>query len=114
MKVYISLPITGQDADFVDAQATFAVGVLEQKGHTAVSPLEICEPDWDYNDCMAVCIKELLACDAIVMLEGWSCSKGCRLEYEAADIYGLQVFKQLADVPESSALWYQLGKEDSL
>lgn len=76
MKVYISLPITGQDPDEVEAQATFAAGVLEKKGHTAVSPLEICDPDWDYITCMGACIQHLLRCDAMVVLEGWSCSKG--------------------------------------
>lgn len=112
MKVYISLPITGQDPDEVDAQATFAAGVLGEKGHEAVSPLEICDPDWDYNSCMGKCIQELLACDAVVVLEGWSCSKDCRLEAEAADIFGKPLYKGLDEVPESNALWHIFGKEE--
>lgn len=111
MKVYISLPITGQDPDETEAQAIFAAGVLEKKGHTYVSPLEICDPDWDYNTCMGECVKQLLQCDAMVVLEGWSCSKGCRLEAEAADIYGITLYKSLDKVPESGALWHVLGKE---
>lgn len=111
MKIYISLPITGQDPDEVEAQATFAAGVLEKKGHTAVSPLEICDPDWDYITCVGACIQHLLRCDAMVVLEGWSCSKGCRLEAEAADIYSLPMYKGLDKVPENNALWFQMTKE---
>lgn len=111
MRVYISLPITGQDPDEVEAQATFAAGVLEKKGHTYISPLEICESDLPYNVCMGTCIEHLLACDAMVVLEGWSCSKGCRLEAEAAEIYGIPMYKSLKAVPENNALWHVLGKE---
>lgn len=112
MRVYISLPITGQDPDEVEAQATFAAGVLEKKGHTYVSPLEICDSDLHYEACMGICIEHLLACDAVVVLEGWSCSKGCRLEAEAAEIYGKPLYKGLDKVPESNTLWHILGKED--
>lgn len=114
MNIYISLPITGIDPDEVEASATFAAGVLEKKGHTYVSPLDINDPDSDYNTCMGRCIHALLGCDAVVVLEGWSCSKGCRLEAEAAEIYGKPLYKGLDEVPESSSLWHVLGKEYSL
>jgi hypothetical protein len=112
MNIYISLPITGIVPDEVEASATYAAGVLEKKGHTYVSPLDINDPDSDYNTCMGRCIHALLGCDAVVVLEGWSCSKGCRLEAEAAKIYGKPLYKGLDAVPENNALWYQFVKED--
>ena len=41
MKVYISLPITGHDIEEVEARCIFAKAVLERKGHTPVSPLDV-------------------------------------------------------------------------
>lgn len=111
MKIYISLPITGQDPDMVEAQAIFAAGVIEKKGHEPVSPLAVCEPEWDYEKCMGADIEALLRCDAMVVLEGWSCSRGCRLEAEAAEIFGKPLYKSLDKIPENTALWYQFGKE---
>lgn len=114
MKIYISLPITGYEIDHVEARCIFATGVLKGKGHEAVSPLDVCGAagdELDYAACMARDIEALLHCDAILMSEGWKDSRGCRLEHEAAKIYGLQVFYGLDKVPENNALWHVLGKE---
>ena len=48
MKVYISLPITGHDIEEVEARCIFAKAVLERKGHTPVSPLDIDHSDLDF------------------------------------------------------------------
>lgn len=74
MKVYISLPITGHDIEEVEARCIFAKAVLEKKGHTPVSPLDVSpEPDASYPEHMGRDIAALL------FLEGWRESKGWRL-----------------------------------
>lgn len=89
MKIYISLPITGHDIEEVEARCIFAKAVLEKKGHTPVSPLDVStDPDASYAEHMGRDISALLECDAVVFLDEWSSSKGYRLEYTAAKIYG--------------------------
>lgn len=92
MKIYISLPITGHDIEEVEARCIFAKAVLEKKGHTPVSPLDVStDPDATYAEHMGRDIAALLECDAVLFLEGYENSKGCRLEHAAAEIYGKQI-----------------------
>ena len=41
---------------------------------------------------MSLCIYHVLTSDAIYLDHGWTASKGCNLEYQAAKIYGKQIF----------------------
>lgn len=92
MKVYISLPITGHDIEEVEANCIYASGVIQAKGHTPVSPLDVSpDPDATYAEHMGRDISALLECDAVLFLEGYENSKGCRLEHAAAEIYNKQI-----------------------
>ena len=92
MKVYISIPITGHDIEQVDARLAFAKAVLEKKGHTPVSPLELDHKDPEfYEAVIGTDITALLTCDAVLFLDGWTASRGCNLEMEAARIYDKKI-----------------------
>lgn len=96
MKVYISLPITGHDIEEVEANCIYASGVIQAKGHTPVSPLDVSpDPDATYAEHMGDDIEALLCCDAVVFLDGWRESKGCRLEHAAAKIYNKLITYEL-------------------
>ena len=96
MKIYISLPITGHDIEEVEARCIFAKAVLEKKGHTPVSPLDVStDPDATYAEHMGRDIAALLECDAVLFLEGYEDSRGCRLEHAAAEIYGKRIIYKL-------------------
>ena len=96
MKVYISLPITGHDIEEVEARCIFAKAVLERKGHTPVSPLDIDHSDPDfYEAVIGTDITALLCCDAVVFLDGWRESKGCTLAHAAAKIYNKLITYEL-------------------
>lgn len=111
MKIYISLPITGQDIEAVEASIIFAKAVIEKKGYTPVSPLDQ-DTTQDYATLMGNDIRELLQCDAVLFLDRWRENKGCRLENTAATIYGKERFYSLDKIPETTELWHQLGKEE--
>ncbi len=89
MKIYISLPITGHDLAEARERAEKAKTEIEANGHTPVSPLDLCtDPSATYSEHMGRDIATLLECDAVMFLDGWRASLGCRLEHAAADIYG--------------------------
>ena len=72
MKIYISLPITGHDIEEVEASCIYASGVIQAKGHTPVSPLDISpDPDATYSEHMGNDIEALLNCDAVLFMENW-------------------------------------------
>lgn len=102
MKIYISLPITGHDIEEVEASCIYASGLIQAKGHTPVSPLDVSpDPDATYAEHMGNDIEALLCCDAVLFLDGWRTSKGCRLEHEAAIIYGKVAFYSLDRIPNT-------------
>lgn len=99
MKIYISLPITGHDIEEVEASCIYASGVIHAKGHTPVSPLELDHTDpEDYEAVIGTDITALLCCDGVLFMPGWGQSKGCRLEHEAAAIYGKKRFYSLEEI----------------
>lgn len=101
MKIYISLPITGQDMEAVEACCDYAKEVIGKKGHTPVSPLELGHRDpEDYNAVVGTDITALLCCDAVLFFDGWRASKGCRLEHSAARIYGKEMYYTFDSIPQ--------------
>lgn len=93
MTVYISLPITGHPLEEVHVRADYAKKHLRGHGHEPVSPLDV-SPDSDapYNEHIGRDISALLLCEAVLFLDGWMTSRGCRLEMEAAQIYGKKIY----------------------
>ena len=99
MKIYISLPITGHDIEEVEASCIYASGVIQAKGHTPVSPLDVSpDPAATYAQHMGNDIAALLECDAVVLLDGWQLSNGCQLELVAAHIYQLRCYYSLEQI----------------
>ena len=90
MKAYISLPITGYDIEERKAVAEAARQFMKEAGAEAVTPFDICDdPDLSYAHCMGRDIETLLGCKLAVFLPDWHSSRGCRLEHNAAEIYGI-------------------------
>lgn len=101
MNIYISLPITGQDIEMVEARAEFAAGAIEGLGHKPVNPLEFGEGEGkSYGEYLGKDIAAIIdRCDAVVFLDGWESSRGCMLEFSAAKIYHKIVFMNLNSIP---------------
>lgn len=111
MRIYLSFPITGHDlAERRENSESWAAHIKDQ-GHETANPLdvEVCadrsciEADGAINQgdgnhswqCyMKSCMKMLMDCDAIYMLNGWEHSRGALLELFVAVSCGLQAFHQ--------------------
>lgn len=84
MKIYLAGPMTGiKDLNFPAFHAEAAR--LRALGHTVVNPAELnADASAPWADCMRVDIAELVACDTVALLDGWTASRGARLEHHIA------------------------------
>lgn len=82
-KIYIAGKVTGEDQQECITKFAAAKDLLEVMGFEAVNPLEVVG-DWkaSWPEAMKKCIKALMDCDGIYMLEDWRFSKGATFEYQ--------------------------------
>ena len=98
MKIYLSGPITGLDTEeYINLFTTWDLRML-QLGYRTVNPVELDqELEWQLDrkptreEYLRNDLKELLNCDEILMLPGWSNSKGAQLERRVALACGIPV-----------------------
>ena len=95
MKLYLSFPITGRILKDVKVYARRVKQKWEKKGFEVVSPFDVTEQfegiketHGYYAECMGRCVEALLKCDGIIMCPDWFHSKGCRTEWNVAEVYG--------------------------
>ncbi|HEY0056311.1 MAG TPA: DUF4406 domain-containing protein [Pedobacter sp.] len=84
-KIYIAGKVSGL-ADHNAPKFEAATRELRSRGYIVRSPHEICtgiEPE-KWEDCMKQCIKVMLECDLILMLDDWYDSRGSKIEYGLA------------------------------
>lgn len=93
MKVYISGAITNNPnykKDFAIAEKS-----LKEQGYKVFNPASLGEVDgWTWKDYMKRDIKQLMECDAILLLDNWVNSKGARLEAIIAKNLGLKILSE--------------------
>jgi hypothetical protein len=89
--IYIAGPMTGkQDLNFPLFHREAAR--LRADGWTVVNPAEINpDPAAGWLACMREDIKQLVECDAVLMLPGWEWSRGASLEHTIAQRLGMRV-----------------------
>ena len=105
LKTYIAGPMTGYaDLNFPAFHAKAAEqrllgyevvnpaeingGISELAACAAMTPVELAA---HYRKCMINDIAALVQCDRIVMLDGWTRSKGAMLEHHIARVLGLDI-----------------------
>ena len=93
MKIYLAGKMTGvAELNFPAFRA--ATCQLRLAGYEVVSPVELNpEPGKSWAECMKVDIAGLLTCEAVVLLPGWSDSKGAMIERELARDLGMWIYR---------------------
>lgn len=87
MKVYLSIPISGCEAQAREKADKIKMA-LSKRGFEVVNPFEIYAGDNPkYIDHLLADLRALNDCDAIYLCKGWQNSKGCQLEREFAELY---------------------------
>ena len=84
-RIYVAGPMTNYvDLNFPAFHAESAR--LRALGFDVVNPAEInMDPTTPWAKCMRDDIKELVTCDAIVLLPNWKTSRGATLEHHIAE-----------------------------
>lgn len=91
-KVYVSIPITGENYNDQHNHAFVVATNLFQKGYDVITPFDVVQsPGEPYNVAMGKCIAALLNCDVIYLCKNWQKSKGCSAELQTALVYGKEV-----------------------
>jgi nucleoside 2-deoxyribosyltransferase len=89
---YLAGPVTGMDNWNREAFES-AKDRLEKAGLTVWSPFDSFNPEETWEEAMRRCIRGLLGCVGIVLLEGWEESRGAKLEVEIARTLDLTVVR---------------------
>lgn len=102
MKAMLSQPMAGKTDEEIIATREKAIEVLKAKGYEIVNTLFTDE--WYSNESMkarrvvqiplcflAKSLENMSLCHAVYFCKGWEKARGCRIEYEAAIAYGLEI-----------------------
>lgn len=92
MKVYISGKITG-DADYKKKFAN-AEEMARAVGLEVFNPANVPDEGKPWEWYMKQDIKELMDCDAILLLKGWEESRGARLEAYIASQLKIKIYEE--------------------
>lgn len=98
MKIYLSAPVSRRLRKEVEIQFTKACRRLRALGLEVVCPYDAQETNRPWADYMMRDLDLLSTCDALLLLDGWQHSRGCRVEQAMARSWGLLV---LTEVPEA-------------
>ena len=101
-KAFISTPMSDRSPEEIQESLRRAAEYLKKKGYTAASSYD---PDGIYNAAkegiknpslymLGKSFVIMSDCDAVFFCRGWDHSRGCKLEFEAAFDYGLDIYHE--------------------
>ncbi|NCB05287.1 MAG: DUF4406 domain-containing protein [Clostridia bacterium] len=101
-KAMLSQPMAGKTNEEIIRTRESAIKILEAKGYSVVNTLFTDE--WYSNEKMtergvvqiplcflAKSLENMSLCHVVYFCNGWANTRGCRLEHEAAQAYGLEM-----------------------
>jgi hypothetical protein len=105
LKAMISQPMNGYTDDQVTAIRAKAVDVMHAKGYGVVDTFF--KDDWADSDklaekgieqvpllFMSKSLEKMAECHAVYFCKGWEEARGCRIEHQVAEAYGLTIFEE--------------------
>lgn len=102
LRCYIAGKISGEDEAKAKVKFDKATEIIKQRYMMPVNPMVLVGLEKDWNKCMRICLKSLLTCDAICLLDDWKDSKGAKLEENVAR--GLDMLIIHLEVPKDKTI----------
>lgn len=102
MMVYICGPVSGMAGHNVAAFHE-AKAAIEAAGHGTFCPVDEIDPGLAHHEAMPACIRALLDCDGVALLDGHDLSIGAGVEKEVARVCGKPVLPWRAWAGEVTA-----------
>lgn len=98
-KIYIAGKVSGLSIESVLKKFATAQAEIEDLNFIAVNPIAVVN-NWqcDWETAMRLCIKALMDCDAVVVLDDYKASEGARLELELCKRLGIIIFYEINDL----------------
>jgi len=110
MKIYISGPMAGmRDLNFPAFNK--AEVFLDRLGHVIINPASLGQnKNWVWSDYLKRDLIALMPCDTLVLLPGWSRSKGALLELVVAKCLGFEIHTlgRFQRKGEGDVLWREI------
>jgi Domain of unknown function (DUF4406) len=100
-RVYLSGPISNNDSQIQEHNLQEFHRVAEclrsQDGYEVINPAEFSEqhPDLSYQSYIRADLRDMLTCNAVLMLDGYQESKGAMIEKRVAEMVGIEVFTDI-------------------
>jgi hypothetical protein len=89
---YLAGPFSGRCRSHTVARFATYQTWLEYGGRQVVNPTVVVPPSASWWCAMVRCLWVLRLCDELWLLPDWQASRGARLEYRAARVFGLRVY----------------------
>ena len=102
MKAMLSQPMAGKTEEEIVVTRERAIKALQEKGYEVINTLFTDE--WYSKEKMeergvvqiplcflAKSLENMSLCDAAYFCKGWENTRGCKIEHEAAEAYGLTI-----------------------
>ena len=98
-KIYIAGKVSGLSIESVLKKFANAQAEIEDLNFKAINPIAVVN-DWecDWHTAMKLCIKALMDCDAIVVLDDYKTSDGAKIELELSKRLGITIFYGIEDL----------------
>lgn len=104
MNIYISGPITGQSRLKCLVMFNAAAKQIIRRGHTPINPFDIGSQlpvDLEHRDYLLIDLMIIRrAADAVLFLDGWEASKGCKTERKYCERHNIPILDGFEDIPK--------------
>lgn len=98
-KIYIAGKVTGEDRQKTVLKFGSAEIRIELNGFKATNPIDVvCNMSEDWQKAMKKCIAAMIECDAVLLLDDWTQSKGALIESQLALDLGIPRFTNINEI----------------
>ena len=91
-KIYIAGRISGIKYETAKRNFSKSERYWRNRGYEVINPTKLCNKEWGWWRCMAVCLWNLLKCDSVYFMSNSCHSRGARIEYRVAKMLGKCIY----------------------